>query len=115
MDFSKYVERQKEWSLQTFGKGERTDGIIKHIQHELEEVSSSTGRDKLEECIDIIILAMDMAWRLGWEPQTIEDMLLWKQIKNFQRQWPSKEVSEANQNEPTFHLKTDEEKGEYNA
>lgn len=106
MDFSDYVHRQREWSLVTFGNGKRTDGISKHIAHELEEIANAENDvEKLEECIDVIILAMDMAWRLGWEPRVIEDMLLWKQTKNFSRKWPAKEVSEANQSEPTFHIK----------
>lgn len=106
MDFSEYIHRQREWSLVTFGNGARTDGISKHIRHELEEIANANNDvERLEECIDVIILAMDMAWRLGFQPNTIEQMLHWKQEKNFARKWPAREVSEANQSEPTFHIK----------
>lgn len=116
MDFREYVQRQKDWSLETFGKGERTEGISEHIRHELEEIRLANHRtEKLEECIDVIILAMDMAWRLGCTPEFIEMMLDRKQMKKFSRKWPSKEVSEANQDKPTFHIKTDETQGKYNA
>jgi hypothetical protein len=107
MDFKDYIERQKEWSLRTFGEGKRTEGIVKHIQAELQEIlEAKTETDRLIECIDVIILSMDLAWRLGNDSEYIEVMLDWKQERNFNRQWPPKEVSEANQDEPTFHIKT---------
>ncbi len=106
MEFKDYVDRQKEWSLRTFGEGKRTEGIVQHIKHEIDEIQSARNDvDKLEECIDIIILTMDMAWRLGFSPMAIEHTLEAKQYKNFTRQWPPKEVSEANQDKPTFHIK----------
>lgn len=106
MEFKRYIERQREWSLRTFGEGKRTEGIVKHIKSELDEIiEADSDFRKLEECIDVIILAMDMTWRLGFEPATIEMALHEKQIINFNRQWPDKSISEANQNEPTYHVK----------
>ena len=51
MDFSYYVKQQKAWSLKTFGEGQRSDGICKHIASELEEIkehpSDLTEKNKL--------------------------------------------------------------------
>lgn len=52
---------QRDWSLKTFGEGQRTEGIVKHIYQELQEIVSNP-RD-LEEWADVAILAMDGAWR----------------------------------------------------
>jgi len=103
MDFSHYVKQQKEWSLETFGKGQRTAGIIKHIQAELEEVREHPL--DLTEWIDIIILTMDGAWRMGFTPDEIETELRRKQNQNFLRKWPPREQSESNQSEPMFHIR----------
>ena len=106
MDYSKFIQRQKVWSLKTFGEGERTEGILKHISTELAEVlRAPTNEEKLEECVDIIILASDMAWRLGFDPDDIEFKLLEKQIENMKRKWPDRSISEANQDKPTYHIK----------
>lgn len=104
MDFSYYVKRQKEWSTRTFGEGQRTPGIIKHIKKELEEIEESPLN--LEEWIDVIILAMDGAWRMGFTPNEIETELRRKQTLNIEiRKWLPKEVNEANQDQPSFHIK----------
>lgn len=106
MDFYLYIKQQKQWSLKTFGNGKRIEGITKHIMTELQEIKHAENDDeRLEEVIDVIILAMDLAWRLGFDEHQIEDCLFFKQKKNFARQWPSKEISEANQDKPTFHVK----------
>lgn len=106
MEFKDYIERQRKWSLETFGEGKRVEGIVKHIKSELDEIiDAKDDYDRLEEVIDVIILSMDLAWRLNFHPVFIDAMLKWKQDKNFKRQWPDKSISEANQDEPTFHLK----------
>lgn len=111
MDFTYYVKQQKLWSLETFGEGQRSDGICKHIASELEEIKEHPS--DLTEWIDVIILAIDGAWRMGFTPEEIETELRRKQLQNQLRKWPPREVSEANQDKPTFHIKTDEDKGEY--
>lgn len=106
MDFSSFINLQKAWSQYTFGKGKRTEGLAKHIQSELDELlKADNDMDRLEEFIDIVILAMDGAWRLGFYPDEIEKALIDKFIRNQRRQWPKVEVSEADQDEPTFHVK----------
>ena len=106
MDFAYYVKRQKDWSLTTLGRGRRTEGIIKHIQSELEEIKKSPLM--LEEWIDVIILAIDGAWRMGFTSDDIEAELMRKQTLNIAiRKWPAIEVSEANESEPIYHIKED--------
>jgi phosphoribosyl-ATP pyrophosphohydrolase len=106
MEFTDIIRFQKSWSERTFGKGKRTEGIVKHIKAELIEIlMADNDTDRLEECIDVIILAMDMSWRLGFTADEIERTLTDKQIKNQRREWPAVAISEANQDEPTYHVK----------
>lgn len=81
-----HIERQREFSERTFGPGERTAGIIDHIAKELLEVADNPS--DLSEWADLIILALDGAWRAGGEPQDIIDAIVAKQAKNEARVWP---------------------------
>lgn len=81
-----YIEKQIGWSRKTFGPGKWTIGIIKHIKKELREIQREP--DNLEEWIDVVILGLDGAWRAGYTPEQIVDMLKHKQAKNFLREWP---------------------------
>lgn len=80
-----HIERQRAWSLATFGPGDRLGGVLDHIRKELIEIEMDpTGF----EWIDVLILALDGAWRAGHEPQTILDAWVNKQTKNENRVWP---------------------------
>ena len=81
-----HIARQREWSLRTFGPGDRRKGIIDHIRKELLEIEQSDG--DLSEWIDVLMLALDGCWRSGVEPQDVVAALVMKQIKNEQRKWP---------------------------
>lgn len=81
-----HLERQREWSERTFGPGPRTLGVIDHIRKELVEIQCDPGDPS--EWIDVVILALDGAWRAGWEPQQIIDAIKTKQATNEARQWP---------------------------
>ena len=81
-----YINRQREWSKKTFGPGKRTMGISKHIQYELLEVQAEPNNPR--EWIDIVILALDGAWRAGAEPDVITELLKEKQKINFNREFP---------------------------
>ena len=81
-----YIEAQRHWSGRTFGPGRRTVGITSHIAKELIEIRGAPS--DLEEWVDVIILALDGAWRAGHEPAAIVAMLEAKQRKNFARRWP---------------------------
>jgi Protein of unknown function (DUF550) len=85
-DLIAHIKRQIEWSEKTFGPGDRTEGIIDHIKKELEEIALEPS--DTEEWVDVIILAIDGAWRNGATAEQIVSRLHGKQLKNEQRKWP---------------------------
>ena len=86
MHIKELVERQIPWSKATFGTKMRTGGITQHIELELQEIRDNP--DDLTEWIDVVLLALDGAWRSGHTPAEIEAALIAKQNKNFKRIWP---------------------------
>lgn len=85
-DLIGHLYRQRGFSEKTFGPGARTNGIIDHIQKELEEVRKTPTN--IYEWIDIVLLAFDGAWRAGHSPEKIARALADKQEKNEFRAWP---------------------------
>ncbi len=85
-DFEAHLQRQREWSERTFGPGPRAAGVVDHIRKELREIEAKPT--DLSEWIDVVILALDGAWRSGATPQQIIDALVAKQAKNEARDWP---------------------------
>lgn len=88
-----YLHHQRVWSDQTFGPGPRTEGVIDHIRKELVEVEQATGPEqRLEEWMDVIILALDGATRaakaLNLDVSVVLDDVAHKQALNEMRQWP---------------------------
>ncbi len=81
-----HLERQKAWSLRTFGPGDRTEGVIDHIKKELQEIQAKPS--DLSEWIDVVILAFDGAWRMGFTPEEIANALCRKHQVNVERRWP---------------------------
>ncbi|AVK03898.1 hypothetical protein AO903_30460 [Pseudomonas aeruginosa] len=81
-----HLERQRRLSKRTFGPGSRAAGVIDHIRKELRELEEAPG--DLAEWIDVVVLALDGAWRTGATPAQIIDALLAKQAKNEARSWP---------------------------
>jgi len=94
-----YVMEQREWSARTFGPGRRVMGLTRHIEKEIEEIRRAP--EDLSEWIDVVILALDGAWRAGYSPAAIAAELERKQKENFARKWPAA-VSE---DEPTEHVR----------
>lgn len=86
MDLIIHLNRQKEFSTETFGPGKRTKGIIDHIKKELIEVEENPT--DLKEWVDVAILALDGAWRSGHSPVEIAEAIHLKQIENENRKWP---------------------------
>ncbi|HGN0596516.1 TPA: dATP/dGTP pyrophosphohydrolase domain-containing protein [Pseudomonas aeruginosa] len=84
--FEQHLHRQREFSERTFGPGPRAAGVIDHIRKELREIEEAPG--DLAEWIDVVILALDGAWRTGATPAQIIDALVAKQAKNEARTWP---------------------------
>jgi hypothetical protein len=97
-DFKAYLEVQIKWSEIVFGKGMRTEGILKHIALESDEVREEPN--ELEEWVDIIILALDGAWRSGATPDEIILKMFYKQQKNLRRKWHVPE----SENKPVKHI-----------
>jgi hypothetical protein len=85
-DFHAHLQRQREWSERTFGPGPRTKGVCDHIRKELTEIEAAPG--DIEEWIDVVILALDGAWRAGATPEAIIAQIVGKQTKNESRNWP---------------------------
>ena len=85
-DLIPHLQRQREWSERTFGPGHRTKGVIDHIRKELVEIEQAPL--DLTEWIDVVILALDGAWRAGHSPSDIVQALAAKQAKNEARTWP---------------------------
>ncbi len=85
-----HLARQRAWSRTTFGPGDRLSGVIDHIGRELDEVADAAaeGVDTLPEWVDVIILALDGAWRSGAEPHQIIEAIKSKQARNEARTWP---------------------------
>ena len=85
-DLVEHLKRQSEWSERTFGPGLRTNGIADHIRKELVEISEAPT--DLTEWVDVILLALDGAWRSGHTPEQIADALEAKLLINERRKWP---------------------------
>jgi len=85
-DFHGHLARQAAWSEKTFGPGARTKGVCDHIRKELLEIESDPL--DLREWIDVVILALDGAWRCGGTPEQIIAGIVAKQSKNEGRIWP---------------------------
>lgn len=85
-DFHAHLARQAAWSIRTFGPGDRAKGVVDHIRKELLEIEKTPG--DLEEWIDVVILALDGAWRSGATPEQIVAAIVAKQTKNEKRNWP---------------------------
>lgn len=86
MNLEEYIKRQVNWSASTFGNGVRTRGIAEHIRKELLEIEAAPH--DVEEWVDVMILALDGAWRAGYSPEQIVSALESKQVKNFGRVYP---------------------------
>lgn len=85
-DFKAHLQRQRDFSEKTFGPGARTAGVVDHIRKELREIEAAPA--DITEWIDVVILALDGAWRSGASPQEIIDAMVAKQTKNEGRAWP---------------------------
>jgi uncharacterized protein YbaP (TraB family) len=81
-----HLQRQREFSERAFGPGARTHGVLDHIRKELTEIEDAP--DDLNEWVDVVILALDGAWRAGHQPQEIIDAIVAKQARNEGRTWP---------------------------
>ena len=62
-DLIAHLTRQGAFSRATFGPGPRTEGVLKHIESEIEEVRRAAAEGDLDELVkewtDIAILGLD--------------------------------------------------------
>lgn len=93
-DFAAHLRRQREWSEKTFGPGSRTQGVVDHIRKELREIDADPT--DLKEWIDVVILALDGAWRCGGTPSEIIAAIASKQKINEGRVWPDWRTADPN-------------------
>jgi hypothetical protein len=93
-DLVAHLDRQRMFSVTTFGPGRRTEGVTEHIGKELNEIRAKP--DDLEEWIDVVILGFDGAWRTGATSEEIVAALVAKQTKNESRQWPDWRTADPN-------------------
>jgi Protein of unknown function (DUF550) len=91
-DLVAHLYRQRAFSRATFGPGERTKGICDHIRKELAEIEKDP--DDIREWIDVLLLALDGAWRAGFMPEEIVNALDEKQEENELRDWPDWRTAE---------------------
>lgn len=85
-DLLGFLVDQRQWSASTFGPSPRTQGIIDHLKKELIEVGENPN--DLGEWVDLVILALDGAWRHGHAPKDIILAMQAKMRKNEGRTWP---------------------------
>lgn len=105
-----YLLRQREFSEQTFGPGRRTEMVVAHIRKELAEIEREPT--DLMEWIDVVMLALDGAWRCGFDterphgfdPAVIMTALEEKLAQNRRRRWPDWRTCDPNQ--PIEHERT---------
>lgn len=93
MNLVKHIYRQRKFSLRTFGPGTRTAGVCDHIRKELAEIAAAPN--DLSEWADVILLALDGAWRAGFSPEEIAAAIETKQTKNEGRTWPDWRTAES--------------------
>ena len=83
-DLVAHLHRQRDFSLRTFGPA--YSGVLDHIRKELKEIEAAP--DDLTEWVDVVLLALDGAWRAGHEPEAIARAIADKQRRNELRTWP---------------------------
>ena len=87
--FAALFDARCEWSRETFGPGDRAAGVVAHIRKELAEIEAEPS--DLEEWVDVIILAMDGAWRsAGADGAACFAAIVAKDAKNRARKWPDR-------------------------
>jgi SOS-response transcriptional repressor LexA len=92
VDLVDHLRRQQEFSRRTFGPGRNTAALLDHIRKELVEIEAAPT--DLIEWIDVVLLALDGAWRAGWSPEEIAAALEAKQALNETRKWPDWRTAE---------------------
>lgn len=85
-DLIKHLYRQCAFSLRVFGPDRTPQSAIDHIRKELVEIEKNPT--DLTEWVDVVLLALDGAWRRGYSPEEIAAAISAKLAQNETRQWP---------------------------
>ncbi|KKN89999.1 hypothetical protein LCGC14_0231110 [marine sediment metagenome] len=85
-DLVAFLQRHGAFAEAKFGPGRRTTEITNHIRKELAEIEAAPT--DLVEWIDVILLALDGARRVGHTPEDVVSALVAKQVTNEGREWP---------------------------
>ena len=93
MNLIEHLHRQRAWSLETFGPGYCHSRVIDHLRKEINEVEAAPL--DLTEWVDVVLLALDGAWRAGYSPIQIAAAIEAKQARNEMRQWPDWRTADA--------------------
>ena len=103
LDLVQHLYRARAFSIGTFGPGARTEGVLNHMQKEMQEVRDAValhnephGKHALREWIDLMILSMDGALRCCDSPEEVVEELLYKHDKNEHRSWPDWHTADPN-------------------
>lgn len=91
-DLVSHIHRQMVFSNKTFGPGPLTERLCDHITKELAEIRDNPT--DLMEWVDVIMLALDGAWRAGYSPEQIATALDNKLTINERRKWPDWRTAE---------------------
>ena len=99
-DLNMHLYRQRAFSRATFGPGPRTKMVVDHIRKEIGEIEREPY--DLEEWIDVVLLALDGAWRCAEAmgvphdlvPARVVEAFALKQLKNEMRDWPDWRTSD---------------------
>lgn len=90
VDMVQMVTDFQRWTFGAFGPldgGQTWRGTLVHLKKEIKEVEATAAGD-VEECADLIMLAISTALRGGHTPQAIVDAVGAKLAKNQARVWP---------------------------
>lgn len=98
---AEFIDSKFAWSLETFGPGDRLNGVLAHVRQELSEIEADP-KDPVEWA-DAILLLMDGACRQGIAGAQLLEALVNKQAKNVRRKWPDWRTH--TENEPIRHIK----------
>jgi hypothetical protein len=104
-DWIAHLRAQRDFSLKTFGPGDRLQGVLAHVRKELTEIEA-TPTD-ITEWIDAILLLSDGCYRQGFTPEQMAAALKTKFAKNQARQWPDWRT--ADPNGPIEHMRAEGE------
>jgi len=93
-DFAAFIGDLNKWATEIAGPGPRTDSLLKHIESEVVEILADPSDPT--EWVDVAMLALDGAVRVGATPQAVVATIEAKFAKNQKRTWPDWRTADPN-------------------